>query len=147
MPPQDKITGFYDFMPSEAGYDEMRRLFEYLRSIGEIGPRIVGQEAATNGTNGANGTGGNGVEICVVDADDLLDKPGAIIEAFCKSVGIEYSPKMLRWDTEEEQERARKAFAKWPGFHDDALEHSELKPRDHVSNVSYHQHQLKPSSR
>ncbi|KAK3364958.1 hypothetical protein B0T24DRAFT_670448 [Lasiosphaeria ovina] len=38
VPPLDKVTGFYHFMPSEAGYDELRRLFGYLRDQGIIRP-------------------------------------------------------------------------------------------------------------
>jgi len=136
VPPLDKLTGFYDFMPSEAGYDEVRRVFDYLRSIGQVGPNIATRSmngTETNGNSVANGH--TGVEICVVDADDLLDSPKLVIEAFCTSVGIEYNENMLKWDSEEEQRRAREAFEKWPGFHEDALNSCDLKPRMHVSNA------------
>lgn len=146
VPPLDKLTGFYDFMPSEAGYDEVRRVFDYLRSIGQVGPNIATRDTKetetsrhdiTNGhinghTNGIT-NGRNGVDICVVDADDLLDSPKLIVEAFCKSVGIEYDDGMLKWDSEEDQKQAREAFEKWPGFHEDAMNSCDLKPRMHVS--------------
>ncbi|KAL8706636.1 MAG: hypothetical protein Q9201_000333 [Fulgogasparrea decipioides] len=131
-PPLDEVTGFHDFMPSEAGYDELRRLFDYLRSIGQIGPRIAGQSTDEHAANGGNT---HGVEVCVVDADDLLDDPNGILEAYCKSVGIEYDPDMLKWDTEEDQRQAEDAFRKWPGFHDDAMHSSDLKPRLHKKKV------------
>ncbi|KAJ9638447.1 hypothetical protein H2199_007136 [Coniosporium tulheliwenetii] len=138
IPPLDKVTGFYNFDPSEAGYDELRRVFDYLRSIGHIGPRMAGNQNgdshATNGANGING-GENGVhdaiEICVVDADDLLDDPAAVIETYCKSVGIDYSPEMLSWDNEEDHHAAKEAFEKWKGFHEDAIHSTDLKPRKH----------------
>ena len=140
------MTGFYEFMPNEAGYRELRRLFDYLRSLGQIGPGIAsGVTAAadmngysmTNGhttTNGSAMTNGHStkVDICVVDADDLLDNPNGVIEAFCKSVGIEYNDRMLNWESEEDQKYAMDAFAKWTGFHEDALHSSSLKPRTHV---------------
>ena len=140
------MTGFYEFMPNEAGYRELRRLFDHLRSLGQIGPGIAsGVTAAadvdgyfmTNGhatTNGCTMTNGHSakVDICVVDADDLLDNPNGVIEAFCKSVGIEYSDKMLNWESEEDQKYARDTFAKWTGFHEDALNSCDLKPRTHV---------------
>ncbi|KAL8963882.1 MAG: hypothetical protein Q9183_004879 [Haloplaca sp. 2 TL-2023] len=204
VPPLDEVTGFYDFMPSEAGYEELRRLFDYLRSIGQTGPKVAGQfsddhatangttngitngitNGVTNGitngvTNGitneaingningasngiakgtANGTANgsidgtaygdmsvttngttNGfkgeVEVCVVDADDLLDNPQGIVEAYCNSVGIEYTPDMLTWDTEEDGRQAKDAFEKWPGFHDDAMNSTDLKPRLHKKKV------------
>jgi hypothetical protein len=124
IPPLDAITGFYNFMPSEAGYDEQRRLFDYLRSCGQIGPKLAGQDGEQK--SGA-------VDICVIDADDLLDNPSAILEQFCQSVGIEYSPSMLNWNNDEDHAHAKEAFEKWRGFHEDAINSTELKPRTHVS--------------
>ncbi|KAH8698893.1 hypothetical protein BGW36DRAFT_152123 [Talaromyces proteolyticus] len=139
IPPLDEVTGFYDFYPSEAGYDEVRRVFDYLRQINLVGPRMAAAGVAANvvsngvanGTNGHHGKKGN-AEICVVDADDLLDSPAAMIEAYCKSVGIPYQPEMLTWDTEEDHAFARAAFEKWKGFHNDAIESKELKARCHT---------------
>ena len=148
VPPLDRMTGFYDFMPNEAGYQELRRLFDYLRSVGQVGPDIASRipaaadmdgytvangHATTNGSTMTNGHSAK-VDICVVDADDLLDNPNGVIEAFCKSVGIEYSDRMLNWESEEDQQYARESFAKWTGFHEDALNSSDLKPRTHVSD-------------
>jgi len=124
IPPLDALTGFYQFRPDEAGYAELRGLFDYLRSVGQIGPRLAGQAEAHGGEGG-------GVEICVIDADDLLDNPSGVIEAFCKSTGIAYEPEMLVWDTEEDQARAKEAFAKWKGFHEDALDSDRLRARSH----------------
>ncbi|KAI4143029.1 MAG: hypothetical protein L6R39_004736 [Caloplaca ligustica] len=129
IPPLDKVTGFYDFMPNEAGYDELRRVFDYLRSTGQVGPKIAGQ-TENGGHTSSNGVT-QGVEVCVVDADDLLDNPSGIIEAYCKSVGLDYHPGMLKWDTEEDHQQARDAFEKWPGFHEDVMHSGELRPREH----------------
>ena len=126
IPPLVGITGFSTFMPSEAGYRELRQIFDYLRSTGQIGPAIAG------GSNEKSYAAGE-AEICVIDADDLLNNPTGIIQAFCSSVGLDYDPSMLKWDTPEHQEYARSAFAKWHGFHEDALASTELKPRTHVS--------------
>lgn len=144
IPPLEEMTGFHDFYPNEAGYDEVRRVFDYLRKVGLVGPKFA---ESTNGhTNGyANGyTNGevnghvNGndkeVEICVIDADDLLDDPEGIIKSYCQSIGLEYDRGMLNWDNEEDQESAKAAFAKWKGFHEDVLDSTDLKPRAHVSD-------------
>ena len=131
VPPLDEVTGFYNFMPSEAGYDELRRVFDYLRSIGQVGPKIASQNIHTDdGTKSS----ANEIEICVVDADDLLDDPASIIAAYCGSVGIEYDEQMLSWNSEDDQKYAKDAFKKWAGFHEDALHSTDLKPRKHVSN-------------
>jgi hypothetical protein len=76
--------------------------------------------------------GNEGVDICVIDADDLLDNPYGIIEAYCKSVGIPFSGRMLKW-SEEDQRRAKEQFETWKGWHEDAIQSTELKPRKHVS--------------
>jgi hypothetical protein len=124
--PLDKVTGFYDFMPSEAGYDELRRIFDFFVKERQVGPAIAGQHAELKD---------NEVSITVVDADDLLDAPAEIISAYCKEVGIEYKPDMLNWDSDEDHLRAKDAFEKWKGFHDDAINSTSLKPRSaaHVS--------------
>ena len=132
IPPLDKITGWDSFMPSETGYNELRRVFDYLRAVGLVGPRIASQNiCVTEDTKGS----ANEVDICVVDADELLDDPAGIISAYCKSVGIEYHEQMLSWKSEEDQKQAKQAFEKWAGFHEDALNSCELKPREKVSNL------------
>lgn len=125
VPPLDAVTGFYGFEPSEAGYRELRVAFDYLRKVGIVGPGQAGE---------ANGVGDH-VNITVIDADDLLDRPAEVIEAFCKEVGIDYSPKMLTWECEKNQAYAVKAFEKWAGFHDDVIGSTCFKPRTpgHVS--------------
>ena len=138
IPPLDEKTGFRGFLPSEAGYAELRRLFDYLRYTGQIGPDVAGQSKATHDMSGVNGHS-SGVQICVVDADDLLDNPSGIVEAFCMSVGLEYNAGMLDW-SEEDQKHATEVFSKWNGFHDDAIQSTSLKPRAHVSLRALHIH-------
>lgn len=125
--PLDKVTGFYDFMPSEAGYDELRRVFDFLRKENQVGPSLAGEHGKLKGDE---------VSITVVDADDLLDNPAEIIEAYCREVGIEYIPDMLNWDSEDDHQHAKDAFEKWRGFHEDAIHSTSLKPRS-AANVSF----------
>nr|XP_001389738.2 hypothetical protein ANI_1_1808014 [Aspergillus niger CBS 513.88] len=142
IPPLDQVTGFHNYDPSEAGYDELRRTFDYLRSVRLIGPHIATQERDADDidnrlrpvTSGLNGYEA-GAEICVVDADDMLQKPAPMIEAFCRSVGLEYTPDMLCWDTEEDHQVARDKFEKWRGFHNDAIESKGLVARKHPHAV------------
>lgn len=87
VPPLDQVTGWYNFMPSEAGYEELRQVFDHLRETGQVGPAIAGDRSRDSNIHGhaANGdatTNGSceKVDICVIDADDLLDNPHGIIE-------------------------------------------------------------------
>ena len=115
-------------MPSEAGYHELRAIFDFLREAGQIGPRIAGEPSDSESKDGE-------ISITVIDADDLLDDPFGIIRAYCKEVGIDFAPEMLVWDSEAEQKTAKRTFAKWKGFHEDVIESTGLRPRsaDHVS--------------
>lgn len=127
VPPLVEKTGFNEFMPEEAGYDELRRFFDYCKDSGIVGPKICGQE-----DNGAVAKPGS-VEICVLDADDLLDDPEGMLRHYCASVGIEFDMSMLNWDSEAEHQHAKDAFEKWNGFHEDAIHSKDLKPRATVS--------------
>jgi hypothetical protein len=130
IPPLSKMTGFDHFMPKEAGYAELRALFDYLRGVDQVGPHICNQQNGANGYTNGTTNGPNEVDICLIDADDLLDAPYEMIEKYCNSVGIDYSPRMLKWD-EEDQGVAKELFEKWKGFHEDAIDSNELKPRTH----------------
>lgn len=145
IPPLDDVTGFYNYDPSEAGYDEVRRTFEYLRNARVIGPKLETRDEVVDEVDGAlkpvttrskNTAYDSGINICVVDADEMLEKPGPMMEAFCNSVGLKYDPAMLNWDTEEEHEYACAVFEKWRGFHNDVIESSALNPKPAVFSIS-----------
>lgn len=134
IPPLEDLTGFHGYRTDEAGYTELRRLFDYLIQLGCIGPEIEGKDLPVGEKTNAIHQGNHGLnaKILVMDADDLLDNPTRIIEAFCESVGISFNPEMLVWDSEEDHEHAAAAFEKWKGFHDDAINSRDLKPRNQV---------------
>lgn len=137
IPPLDKVTGFYEFYSSEAGYDEVRRVFDYLVTSGIVGPTFASAPStpakASNEFRSLNRNDKStqNLNICVIDADDLLDNPRQMIEAYCDAVGLDFTPEMLHWEDEENQKRAREAFEKWPGFHEDAIDSTELRARKH----------------
>jgi hypothetical protein len=108
VPPLATVTNF-DFLPGEAGYVELRRLLDYLVAEG-----VVDKD-----------------NLVVLDADDMLDNPEAAIRMYCEKVGIDFSSKMLQW-SEEDTRKAVEMFAKWDGFHVDAISSTSLKPRSHA---------------
>ncbi|KAF4992989.1 hypothetical protein FGRMN_6793 [Fusarium graminum] len=108
VPPLDEVTGFYDFMPNEAGYKELVRFFDYL-----IKENIVDKD-----------------NLVVIDADDLLDNPEKTIRLYCEKTGIDFKPEMLEWN-EADCDYATAAFQKWNGWHNDAIKSSALRPRTH----------------
>lgn len=140
IPPLTEVTGFPNYDPSEAGYDEVRRTFDFLRNVGLVGPHvathddeIANDESLKPVVNGIGEGKESGAEICVVDADDMLENPAPTIEAFCRSVGLEYTPSMLDWDKDEDHQFAKDAFEKWRGFHNDAIESKGLTAKPKVS--------------
>ena len=132
VPPQSEVTGFTHYMPEEAGYAELVRLFDMLRARGLVGPAL-----ARDGERPTPGTGE--VSVTVIDADDLLDKPQEVIEAFCRETGLQYTSDMLSWDDPENQRYVSGMFAKWNGFHNDAINSTKLSARTtaHVSFLPY----------
>jgi hypothetical protein len=109
IPPLVECTGFTHFMPEEAGYEQLVRLFNFLVSTGVVDRK----------------------QITVVDADDMLDNPEGVIKQYCERTGIDYRPEMLSW-TEEDKQHASDLFAKWNGFHDDAIGTDGLQARTHA---------------
>lgn len=126
-------------MPSEAGYDELRRVFDFLVKEGQVGPALAKSSAHTPDQAKSQTLKEGEVTITVIDADDLLDNPEGIVEAYCKEVGIDYTPEMLIWESEESHQKAVNAFEKWRGFHEDAINSTSLKPRaaGHVSSLAF----------
>ncbi|PGH05360.1 hypothetical protein AJ79_06829 [Helicocarpus griseus UAMH5409] len=119
-PEKREATGWQYFLGSEAGYRELRQLFDYLDSQGLLGD--------TNRQQQGNGYSGP----CVIDAADLLKQPERTVEAYCNYVGLDYQPAMLQWDTLEDDEQAAEVFATWTGFHMDAIRSRGLKKKDGV---------------
>ena len=78
--PAKTLTSMYgqwtDFTLDETGFAEQRALFDLL-------------------------TESTGTPPPVIDAEDMLDDPGAVTAAWCEAVGIDFKPEALRWDTTE----------------------------------------------
>ncbi|KAI9789544.1 MAG: hypothetical protein M1816_005951 [Peltula sp. TS41687] len=108
IPPLDQVTGFYSFMPTEMGYDELRRVFDYLRAEKLVGPRIAGQQPSFEDNKKHEE-----IEICVTTrTTSSTTQRGSY-------------PRIAASD-----EQAEQSFAKWKGFHEDAIHSQGLKKRE-----------------
>ncbi|KAL9633888.1 MAG: hypothetical protein Q9204_003220 [Flavoplaca sp. TL-2023a] len=104
IPPLSAQTGDTRLDPTELGYRELRILFDYLRDK-------------------------NGVVPLVIDADDLLADPEAILRPLCDDLGIPYSSSMLEWPAPEDHAFALSLFEKFAGYHEDALNSKSFIPK------------------
>jgi len=89
-----KETNFTHYDPEEAGYRELRSLFDSIRKS-----NVTGDSSA----------------LVVIDAETLTSNPEATLKRVCEKIGLEWDEKMLSWKSGRVEE-----FAKWPGFHKDA---------------------------
>ncbi|KAK6064476.1 hypothetical protein SCUP234_13003 [Seiridium cupressi] len=113
-------TGWQYFLPSEAGYYELRRMYDHLSRQGVI-PSISPQSV--------DGERQQGAYPCLIDAEDLLRQPEKVVKAYCGCIGLDYRPGMLQWDSREDVDQATQVFATWTAFHRDAIESRGLKAR------------------
>ncbi len=68
-----QLTGWDYFDPKESGFREIYDLYHFLtKELGEVP--------------------------IVMDADDLLDNPEGMMQAYCESTGIKFDKKILRWE-------------------------------------------------
>ncbi|KAI4261797.1 MAG: hypothetical protein L6R42_003011 [Xanthoria sp. 1 TBL-2021] len=102
IPPLSTQTEDTSLDPTELGYRELRILFDYLRDKNKNPLPLL------------------------IDADDLLADPDAILHPLCAYLEIPYSPSMLSWPTAEDHAFAFSLFEKYAGYHQDALNSTAL---------------------
>ncbi|KAL8728555.1 MAG: hypothetical protein Q9166_005288 [cf. Caloplaca sp. 2 TL-2023] len=104
IPPLSSKTDEHMLDPTELGYRELRILFDYLRREGGETPILI-------------------------DADDLLSEPDAVIRDLCARLEIPYKSSMLSWPSADDYDFAKCLFEKYAGYHEDALNSKGLRPR------------------
>ena len=107
--PAKTLTSLYkqwpDFHIKETGFPEQRALFDYLvDQTGQPPP--------------------------VIDSDDLLEHPSAVVRAWCEAVGIPFIEEALRWEP-----GARDEVNWWDGgsFHENLRNSRGLEPQPRAS--------------
>ena len=83
IPPLSEKTGWHHFYPENVGLHQLRQLFDYLKTTHNI---------------------------CVIDAEDFVANPAAVMRIFCETAGLSYAESMLEWDTPESRHLAEKQF-------------------------------------
>lgn len=107
--PAKTITSMYkhwpDFHVKEVGLVDQRRLFDHV-------------------------TEHQGTPPPVIDSDDLLTNPAAVVEAWCGAVGIPFLPDALTWEPGDRDE-----VSWWDGgsFHQNLRNSTGLKPQPKTS--------------
>ena len=94
-------TGYTHFDAVEAGYEQMWDLLRYIDGTGAPPPAII-------------------------DADDLLEDPAGVMEAFSSAVGLPYSQSMLSWPAGPVKE-LESPFSGWT---DDVQKSTGIKRRE-----------------
>jgi DNA repair and recombination protein RAD54B len=107
MPPLSARTGFDFYDPDEAGYRELRILYDRLSSSNDGNAPLI------------------------IDSADLLRSPRQVIQRVCQHAGIDFRESMLQWEENSPQEQ--QLFQKWNGFHDDALNSRGFKQEEKPS--------------
>lgn len=111
VPPISKTSKMKAFYEHEIGYRELRKMVDFLKGLQKA--EEVGSEEG----------------IVVIDAEDLLARPSAIMSAYCQRVGIEFNDDMLTWDREENFAIASQLLEKYKAYHVDALESKGFVPK------------------
>ena len=57
-----------------------------------------------------------GKRVVVVDCEDLLEDPEAVLRKYCEAIGFDFKPGMSSW-----QPGPQPDWDAWQGWHDDAL--------------------------
>ena len=109
----------------EVGYRELRMLWDYLW----LPSYRTTTNTTTDTNNDESNDGDENGRPLLIDASDLLSHPTSILQSVCSYIGISYSPSMLSWPSAEDHAYAKSFFAKYAGYHEDALSSTGLKAR------------------
>ncbi|KAL8706475.1 MAG: hypothetical protein Q9225_007947 [Loekoesia sp. 1 TL-2023] len=113
IPPLSSLTDEHTLDPTELGYRELRILFDYLYPPASRSSKVVASDD----------------EPLLIDADDLLADPAAVIHSLCTRLSLPYFPSMLSWPSQDDHDYALSLFQKYAGYHQDALNSTGLRPK------------------
>ena len=94
-------TGYTHFDPAEAGYTAMAAMMAHLDEQPDCPPYAI------------------------IDADDLLEDPAGVMEAYCDALGLPFDESILSWQPGPVPELA----SPWTGWTDDVQQSSGIRRR------------------
>ncbi|XP_023931831.1 branched-chain-amino-acid aminotransferase-like protein 2, partial [Lingula anatina] len=69
----------------------------------------------------------------LIDADDLLQNPDAIIRQYCRRTGLTFHKEMLEWDSGAVPDKTH--WHRWPGWYDTLLKSSGFKKQEEIGHT------------
>ena len=97
-------------------------MFDYLRSIDAVGSTCSQQDHPDSYARR---------DVCLIDSDDLLDRPEETMRKFCEYIGVEYSSDMLNFTDINGDTHAATNLKHWGNaFHEEAMNSTRLLSRD-----------------
>eukprot|EP00112_Aurelia_sp_Birch-Aquarium-sp1_P025371 Seg8401.1 transcript_id=Seg8401.1/GoldUCD/mRNA.D3Y31 product="Branched-chain-amino-acid aminotransferase-like protein 2" protein_id=Seg8401.1/GoldUCD/D3Y31 len=94
------LTGWEYFDPKEGGFPQLGQLYRFITEKLDEAPVIV-------------------------DADDLLENPEGIMQAYCEGIGVRFDKKILEWEPGPVPD-----WDVWAGWHENALKSSGFRRQD-----------------
>ena len=104
---QEQAAGFSFFDPAEAGYAELKLLYDWIAD-----PTSTFHTPTDDKRYAAYAVQKQAMPPPLVDASTLLENPGATLEQYCKALGVPFTESMLSWDP-----GAVDIWAKWGSYH------------------------------
>jgi hypothetical protein len=108
--PRSAIASYYALNPqvtlAEIGYEQVWKIFEKVAHITQSTP-------------------------VVVNADDLIEHPQGVVEAYCQTLGLAFVPEALQWQAEHKPE-----WDIWKNWHTDAAQSTTIEKRTKAYEIT-----------
>lgn len=108
---QEKAAGFDFFDPAEAGYKELKLLYDWIADPSST----FHQPADADERYASFPVQEQAMPPPLVSASVLLENPGAVLEQYCGALGVPFDESMLSWNP-----GAVDIWAKWGKYHESA---------------------------
>ncbi len=134
IPSQSAHSKVANVNPDDLGYSELRSLFDFLLKEDLIRLQDTERPPGIATLSSTTGPGGQTepIEACIIDAEDLIRNPAAVMSTYYGKTGLRYDPAILHWDEEDNQGRAAEIVDRWNfknHFHHQVLSSKTMEPQ------------------